>query len=76
MEAVEAGRRRGPELGDDSEEEAEVATNGSDGKAPEVRLLRFVSVASSKPKPELPNYYGSLSIEVLLDWINELDKYF
>jgi len=31
---------------------------------------------SSKPKPELLTYDGSLSIEVLLDWINEMDKYF
>ena len=31
---------------------------------------------SSKPRPELSNYDGSLSTEALLDWISELDKYF
>eukprot|EP00253_Pinus_taeda_P017366 PITA_17366 len=43
LEAVEAGRRRDPELGDDSEEEAVTATEGSDEEAPELRLLRSVS---------------------------------
>jgi hypothetical protein len=59
LEAVEAGRRRDPELGDDSEEEAVVATDGSDEEGPEMRLLRSVLLASSKPKPEISNYDGS-----------------
>ena len=42
MEVVEAGRRRDPELGDDNKEEAEAEKNGSDGEAPEVRLLRSI----------------------------------
>lgn len=33
-------------------------------------------MASSKPKSKIPNYDGSLSTEVILDWISELDKYF
>jgi len=33
-------------------------------------------LASNKPKPEILNYDGSLSTEVLLDWNSELDKYF
>lgn len=41
-----------------------------------MRLLRSVLMASNKPKPELPNYDGSLSTKVLLDRISELDKYF
>jgi len=76
LEAVEAGRRRDPELGDDSEEEAVTATDGSDEEAPELRLLRSVLLASSKPKTEISTYDGSLSADVLLDWISELDKYF
>jgi len=39
-------------------------------------LLRSVLLASSKPKPEIPNCDGSVSTEVLLDSISELDKYF
>eukprot|EP00253_Pinus_taeda_P024940 PITA_24940 len=76
LEAVEAGRRRDPELGDDSEDEAATATEGSEEEAPETRLLRSVLLASSKPKPEISNYDVSLSADVLLDWANELDKYF
>lgn len=76
LEAVEAGRRRDPELGDTSEEEVMTAAEGSDEEAPELRLLRQVLMASSKPKTEISNYDGSLSAEVLLDWISELDKYF
>ena len=76
LEAVEAGRRRDPELRDDSEDEAATATDGLDEEAPELRLLRSVLLASSKPKMEISNYDGSLSIDVLLDWISELDKYF
>lgn len=76
LEAVEAGRRRDPELGNDSEEEAIAATDGSDEEAPEIKLLKSVLLASSKPKSEIPNYDGSLSTDVLLDWISELDKYF
>lgn len=76
LEAVEAGRRRDLEVGDDNEEEIEVATDGIKGETPEVRLLRYVLVPSSKPKPELPTYDGNLSIKVLLDWISKMDKYF
>eukprot|EP00253_Pinus_taeda_P014351 PITA_14351 len=76
LEAVEAGRRRDPKIGDDSEEEATVITDRSDEEGPDMRLLRSVLLASSKPKPEIPNYDGSLSTEVLLDWVSELDKYF
>eukprot|EP00253_Pinus_taeda_P016710 PITA_16710 len=76
LEAVEAGRRRDPELGDTSEEEVVTAADGSDEEAPELKLLRQVLLASSKPKTEISNYDGSLSAEVLLDWISELDKYF
>lgn len=76
LAAVVAGRRRGPKVGDDNEEEAVVTTDGSDEEGPEIKLLRSVLLASNKPKPEIPNYDGILSTEVLLDWISELDKYF
>jgi len=67
LEVVEAGRRRDLEVGDDSEEEAIVAIDGSDEEGLEIRLLRLVLLASSRPKPEIANYDGSLSTEVLLD---------
>lgn len=76
MEAVEARRRRDLKIGDDSEEEVVLTTDGMDEEGSEMRLLRLVLLASSKPKPEIPNYDGNFSTEVLLDWISELDKYF
>ena len=76
LEAVEAGRRRDPELGDVSEEEVEVAADGPEGDSPEVKLLKSVLLSNSRPKPELPTYDGSLSIDVALDWTSEMDKYF
>jgi len=76
LAVVEVGRRRDLEVGDDSEEEAVVTIHGSDEEALEIKFLRSVLLASSKPNPEIPNYDGSLSIELLLDWISELEKYF
>lgn len=76
MAVVEVGRSRDPEVGDDSEEEVVVTTNGSDEEGPEIKLLRSVLLPNSKQKPEILNYDGSLSTKVLLDWISELDKYF
>lgn len=51
LEAIEAGRRRDLEVGDDSEEKAIVTIDGSNEEGLEVRLLRLVILASSKPKP-------------------------
>eukprot|EP00253_Pinus_taeda_P023872 PITA_23872 len=76
LEAVEAGRRRDPELGDVSDEEVGAPAGGDDGDTPEVRLLKSVLLSNSKPKPELLTYDGSLSIDVVLDWISEMEKYF
>eukprot|EP00253_Pinus_taeda_P017958 PITA_17958 len=59
-----------------SEEETTAATEGSEEEAPEIKLLRSVLLANSKPKPEISDYDGSLSVDVLLDWVSELDKYF
>eukprot|EP00253_Pinus_taeda_P031959 PITA_31959 len=53
-----------------------VEADGSKEESPELRLLRSVLLASSKPKPKIPNYDGSLSADILLDWVSELDKYF
>lgn len=73
---MELGRHRDPEGGDGSEEEVTATTGGLNEEGTEIKLLRSVLLASSKPKPELLNYDGSLSTKLLLDWISELDKYF
>lgn len=51
LAAVEARRRRDPEVGDDNEEETVVASDGSNEEGPKIKLLRSVLLASSKPKP-------------------------
>ena len=32
--------------------------------------------ASMRPKPEVPTYNGDLDANELLDWINEMEKFF
>ena len=64
---LEAGRHRDQEGGDDSEEENIATTDGLDDKGLEIKLLRSVLLASSKPRLKLSNYDGSLSTEALLD---------
>lgn len=41
-----------------------------------VKLLKSVLSSSSRPKHELSTYDGNLVAKNLMDWINELDKYF
>lgn len=76
LAVVEVGRHRDPKGGDDSEEENKTSTNGSEEEGIEIKLLKSVLMASSKPIQELSNYDGRFSTEALLDWISELDKYF
>ena len=45
-------------------------------ETPELRYFRSIMGATSRPRPELPTYDGSLIAEHLNDWISELDKYF
>jgi len=54
-----------------SEEEREVAADPAT-----IRLLKSVIGASMRPKPEVPTYQGGLDANELLDWINEMDKFF
>ena len=75
MAVIEAGGRRNP--ADNSDEEAvEPEQDEFEGITPELRLLKSVLLSSHKPKHELPTYDGSLSAEVLLDWLSEVNKFF
>ena len=78
LEAMETDRRRDPEAGDVSEPEDEEQREEA---APmqetlELKYFRSIMGETSRPRPELPTYDGSLVVEHLIDWINELDKYF
>eukprot|EP00253_Pinus_taeda_P028688 PITA_28688 len=71
---VEAGGRRNP--ADDSDEEVAEPEDEFEGVTPELRLLKSVLLSSHKPRHELPTYDGSLSADVLLDWLSEVNKFF
>ena len=51
LAAIEAGRRRDPDGGDESDEETAAETDGSDEDGSEIRLLKSLLLANSKPKP-------------------------
>ena len=74
LAAVEAGGRRNP--ADDSDEDVAEPEDEFKGVTPELRLLKLVLLSSHKPKHELSTYDGSLSADVLLDWLSEVKKYF
>jgi len=74
LAVLEAGGRRNP--ADDSDEEVAEPEDEFEGVTPELRLLKSVFLSSHKPKHELPTYDGSLSADVLLDWLSEVNKYF
>eukprot|EP00253_Pinus_taeda_P008721 PITA_08721 len=75
LAVIEAGGRRNP--ADNSDEEAvEPEQDEFEGITPELRLLKSVLLSSHKPKHELPTYDGSLTAEVLLDWLSEVNKFF
>ena len=43
---------------------------------PELRFLNTVLKSSSKPRPEITVYKGDLNPEELIDWINDMEKFF
>eukprot|EP00253_Pinus_taeda_P002747 PITA_02747 len=74
LAVVEAWGRRNP--ADDSDEEVAEPEDEFDGVTPELRLLKSVLLSSHKPRHELPTYDGSLSADVLLNWLSEVNKFF
>eukprot|EP00253_Pinus_taeda_P029988 PITA_29988 len=74
LTVVEAGGRRDP--ADESDEEVAEPEDEFKGVTPEFQLLKSVLLSSHKPRHELPTYDGSLSANVLLDWLSEVNKYF
>ena len=71
---MEMGRQRDPKGGDISE--LDEVPKEEEAVPAKVRLLRVVLGSRFRPNPELSIYDGSLKVENLIDWINEMDKYF
>lgn len=78
LETMDVGRQWDLEAGDISKTEEEAREEGETPveEDPEIRLLRLVLGSSSRLKPELSTYDGSLTTKILIYWINELHKYF
>eukprot|EP00253_Pinus_taeda_P015516 PITA_15516 len=75
LAVIGAGGRRNPT--DNSDEEAvEPEQDEFEGITPELRLLKSVLLSNHKPRHELPTYDGSLSADMLLDWLSEVNKFF
>lgn len=76
---MEVAQEHAPNLGDVSdreEEESPIEDKEPTKETMEIRLLRPVLGASSRPRIEVPAYDGSLNAEELVDWIGTMDKYF
>ena len=78
LETMETDRWREPEVGDVSEPEDEEQREEAAPmqEIPDLRYFRSILGATSSPRSEFPTYDGSLIAEHLIDWINEMDKYF
>ena len=76
LKAIEIGKQRDVEAGDVSELEEEAQAEAEEIAQETLRFLRLILRASSRPRPELPIYDGSLVAENIMDLINDLDKYF
>lgn len=74
LAVVEAGGRRNPT--DDSDEDVAEREDEVEGVTLKLWLLKSVLLSSHKPKHELSTYDGSLSTNVLLDWLSKVNKYF
>jgi hypothetical protein len=78
LETMEATQRRAPDAGDISDaesEEVEVEEAAGENIAEE-RLLRAVVRLGARAKIEVAMYEGNFDVEVMLDWIRSMDKYF
>lgn len=42
----------------------------------EIRLLRAISNIGKRPKMEVLNFSGSLNLQDLIDWINDMEDFF
>ena len=77
MEAFEENQQWDPNGGDVSDDKEEPEGEREvEVDCAKVRLLKLVIGASMRPKLEVPTYQGGLDANELLDWINEMDKFF
>ena len=77
LEALEENQQQDPVRGDVNDKEKEPKEEREvEADHAKVRLLKSMIGTIMKPKPEVPTYQGGLDANELLDWINEMDKFF
>ena len=78
LDVLETSQRRGAHLDDVSDDEANVPNPNLEPKEDhdEARLLRVLSRANAKPTFEVVPYDGKLDINVVVDWISNIEKFF
>ena len=76
METIEITQRRAKNDGISSAYEEETTKEEIEEESEATKVMKMLEKASSRPKVEVPLYDGNISVEVLMDWISSLDKYF
>ena len=77
LEAVEMGNQGDAGDGDVSEPKAEATEKEESAEVtPEMRFFKLVLGSTSKPRLEGLVYTVGLNLEELIDWINDMDKFF
>ena len=76
METIETTQRRETDDGIASADEEETTEEEIEEESEATKVIKMLAKASGRPKVEVPLYDGNLSVEVLMDWIISLDKYF
>ena len=73
---METTHRRATDDGGASADEEETTDEEVEEESETTKVMKMLAKANSRPKVEVPLYDGNLSVEVLMDWISSLEKYF
>lgn len=77
LEAVQMGNQRDVDVGDVSEPEVEAAEEEEPAEVTlQMRFFKSLLGSTSKPRLEVSVYTGGLKPEELIDWINDMGKFF
>ena len=61
---------------EESEEELEVPQGWTRVVDPMERLIEAITKQGTIAKVEVPDFKGELNLELFMDWVQELEKYF
>lgn len=75
MEIMETAQRRAPDEGD-ANAAMESFEEEEEDESEATKVLKILAKESGIPKVEISLYDKNLNVDVLVDWIDSLDKYF